>query len=178
MRMRKFLLHVKNGFFMIAMFVALAGGLSLASCSGDTPGNEDNGELTDGTGGGGGDEGGDTQEPPYYSPDIFVGVWILYQDSDNQGNVTIYDDPDMEYSMMFESDKKHGSYRIFWSGTPIIEDFKWSMGPGKKMHIVELSGGEYDWDVFMEPGNTCMTLSKYTGDYYEAHIYYKKGYLP
>lgn len=57
MRMRKFLLHVKNGFFMIAMFVALAGGLSLASCSGDTPGNEDDGELTDGTGGGGGDEG-------------------------------------------------------------------------------------------------------------------------
>ena len=54
MRMRKFLLHVKNGFFMIAMFVALAGGLSLASCSGDTPGNEDDGELTDGTGGGGG----------------------------------------------------------------------------------------------------------------------------
>ena len=107
-----------------------------------------------------------------------IRVWILYQDSDNQGNVTIYDDPDMEYSMMFESDKKHGSYRIFWSGTPIIEDFKWSMGPGKKMHIVELSGGEYDWDVFMEPGNTCMTLSKYTGDYYEAHIYYKKGYLP
>lgn len=149
-------------------------GLALSSCS-----DEDDDVIPDGTENDGTNSG--TSESSIYTEDMFVGVWIQIQsvNSLDPSHPTIYDDPKDEWSIMFESDKIHGSYRHFWSGNPSISDFKWWLSSGNKIRIVELdSGADYEVEAMFTDNNTWLILKYDYGTYWEENTYVKEGYNP
>lgn len=158
---------------MIMLASVLCFGLAISSCSDDDDDNampdETENEETD---------NGNTPTSNY-TEDMFVGVWIQIQSVTSMGNTTIYDDPKDEWSIMFESDKIHGSYRHFWSGTPSISDFKWWLSSGNKIRIVELgTGADYEVEATFTDNNTWLILRYDYGTYWEENTYVKKGYNP
>ena len=180
--MNKHKYNMKRGLFnhytRLSHILMLAGifcfGLMLSSCGDEEDDTIPNGTENDGT-----DNG--SSESSIYTEDMFVGVWIKIQsvNSWDSGNPTVYNDPKNEWSIMFESDKIHGSYRHFWSGNPSILDFKWWLSSGNKIRIVELdTGSDYEVEATFTDNNTWLILRYDYGTYWEEDTYVKKGYNP
>lgn len=126
-------------------------------------------------------ENNENSESSNYTEDMFVGIWIKIQsvNSANPSHPIIYDDPNEEWSIMFESDKQHGSFRHFWAGNPSISDFKWWLTTGNKVRIVELnSGADYEVEATFTDNNTWLIWRYDNGDSWEEETYVKKGYNP
>lgn len=118
---------------------------------------------------------GDDDEIPivskYKASDLY-GVWTQTQSADVNG-VEVYDDPNDQYGITFQSDGIHGRTWRLRNGGVRNSDFKWSF-KNDWVHIIELNtGNEFDYEILLLDSKKTLIMDYRDGNYWTSDTYVK-----